>query len=130
MTPPKDAKVIELPASTIWFDENGILCSVAKNVPQQTIEEAHVALEELKKLTGGKKVCMLSDNTASPPVNKEMRDFAAKVIPDLVKAIAIISRSSVGKMAANLFFMLKQQPYPVKSFDDEQSAKEWLKQYL
>lgn len=130
MTPPENAKVIELHSSTIWFDENGILCSIAKNVPQQTMEEAHAALDELKKITGGKKVCMLSDNTASPPVNKEMRDFAAKVIPDLVKAIAIISRSSVGKMAANLFFMLKKQPYPVKFFDDEQAAKQWLKQYL
>ena len=130
MTPPDNIKVTELHGSTIWFDENGILCSVAKKVPQQTMEEAQVALAELKKITGGKKVCMLSDNTASPPVNKEMRDFAAQVIPDLVKAIAIISRSSVGKMAANLFFKLKKQPYPVKFFDDEQEAKQWLKQYL
>ena len=130
MTPPDNVKVIDLAASTIWFDDNGILCSIAKNVPQQNIEQAQAALDELKRITGGKKVCMLSDNTASPPVNKEMRDFAAQVIPDLVKAIAIISRSSVGKMAANLFFKLKKQPYPVKFFDDEQAARQWLKQYL
>ena len=129
MTPPPNAKVTELAASTIWFDEDGILCTIAKNVTQ-TMEEARAALEELKQLTGGKKVCMLSDSTAAPPVNKEMRDFAAEVIPDLAKAIAIMSRSSVGKMAANLFFMLKKQPYPVKFFDDEQEAKRWLKQYL
>jgi hypothetical protein len=130
MVPPENAKVIELPSSTIWFDENGILCSVAKKVPQQTIEQAQAALEEFKKITGGKKMCMLSDNTNSPPVNKEMRDYAAKVIPDLVKAIAVLSRSSVGRMAANLFFSLKKQPYPVKFFDDEAEAKTWLKQYL
>ena len=130
MVPPTNVDVIELYASTIWFDENGILCSVAKKVPQQTLEEAEKSMEEFLAITGGKKVCLLSDSTNSPPVNKEMRDYAAKVIPEVAKAIAIMSNSSVGKMAANLFFSLKKQPYPVKFFDNEQEAKEWLKQYL
>lgn len=130
MIPPNNAHVIELYASTIWFDEDGILCSIAKKVPQQTIEEAKKSIEEFLKITGGKKVCMLSDSTNSPPVNKEMRDFAAEVIPDIVKAIAIMSNSAVGKMAANLFFSLKKQPYPVKFFDNEHDAKKWLRQYL
>ena len=130
MVPPKNAKVIELHASTVWFDDDGILYSVAKRVPQQTVAEAEQSLEEFKKITGGKKMCMLSDSTESPPVNKEMRDYAARVIPEIVKAIAIMSRSSVGKMAANLFFSLKKQPYPVKFFDDQEEARLWLKQYL
>lgn len=130
MTPPENAVVHDLPNSTIWFDENGILHSVAKKVPQQTLEVAKANLEVFKKITGGKKVCMLSDSTDSPPVNKEMRDFAAEVIPKIAKAIAIMSRSAVGKMAANLFFSLKKQPYPVKFFDNEDEAREWLKQYL
>jgi hypothetical protein len=129
MTPPDNVTVYEFPASTIWFDENGILCTIAKNVPQ-TMDEAKDALAKTKQLLGGKKVCLLSDNTNGVPTNKEMRDFAAEVIPEIVKAVAVISRSSVGKMAANLFFMLKKQPYPVKFFNEETEAKEWLKQYL
>jgi hypothetical protein len=130
MVPPDNAKVIELYASTIWFDEDGILCSIAKKVPPQTLEEAKESMKEFLVITGGKKVCMLSDNTNSPPVNKEMRDYAAEVIPQVAKAIAIMSNSSVGRMAANLFFSLKKQPYPVKFFENEQEAKKWLKQYL
>ena len=130
MVPPSNVKVHELYASTMWFDENGIVCSVAKKVPQQTLEEAKESMKEFLAITGGKKVCMLSDSSNSPPVNKEMRDYAAKVIPEVAKAIAIMSTSSVGKMAANLFFSLKKQPYPVKFFDNELEAKEWLKQYL
>ncbi len=129
MTPPDHVKVYELPASTIWFDEYGILCSISKNVPQ-TVTEAKQSMELMNKLLDGKKVCLLSDNTNAAAVNKEMRDYAAEVIPKIVKAIAVMSRSSVGKMAANLFFMLKKQPYPVKFFNDETEAKEWLKQYL
>jgi hypothetical protein len=130
MIPPNNAQVYEMPTSTIWFDEYGILCSVAKKVPQQTLEQAKVNMVEFLKITGGKKVCMLSDNSNSPPVNKEMRDYAAEVIPDVAKAIAVLSTSAVGRMAANLFFTLKKQPYPVKFFDNEQDAKQWLKQYV
>lgn len=87
-------------------------------------------MEEFRIITGGTKICMLSDSTDSPPPNREMRDYAAEVIPEIAKAVAIISRSAVGKMAANLFFSIKRQPYPVKMFTEETEAKEWLKQYL
>ena len=130
MTPPDNVKIIDFPTSTMWYDEHGILCSIAKKVPPQTLEQAKKNMVEFKKITGGKKVCLLSDNTDSPAVGKELRDYAAEVIPEVAKAIAILSRSALGKMAANLFFALKKQPYPVKFFDDENEAKEWIKQYL
>ncbi|GAA4460635.1 hypothetical protein GCM10023093_03640 [Nemorincola caseinilytica] len=127
---PENVKVYELPSSTFWFDEDGILHSIAKKAPPQTLEEAKKTMAHFLEITGGKKFCMLSDSTESPPVNKEMRDYAAEVIPQVAKAIAIISRSSVGRMAANLFFSLKKQPYPVRFFENEHDAREWLKQYL
>jgi len=127
---PENTEIFDFPASIMWFDEFGILCSVAKKVPQQTIEEAKKTMIEFTKITGGKKICLLSDSTDSPPADKEMRDYAAEVIPEIAKAVAIISRSAVGKMAANLFFSIKKQPYPVKMFTDETEAKDWLKQYL
>lgn len=130
MVLPENTEVFEFPTSTMWFDENGILCSIAKKVPQQTVEEAKKTMEEFRKITGGTKICLLSDSTDSPPANKEMRDYAAEVMPEIAKAVAIISRSAVGKMAANIFFSIKKQPYPVKMFIDENEAKEWLKQYL
>jgi microsomal dipeptidase-like Zn-dependent dipeptidase len=130
MVPPKNAKVIEWDTSTIWFDENGILYSVSKKVPPQTMEEAIKSVEDFKKITGGKKVCMLADVTNSAETTKEMRDWAAIELPKLIKAIAMVSQSPLGKMLANLFFRVKKQPYPVKMFTDEEEAKEWLLQYL
>ncbi len=130
MVPPENIKVIDFPTSTMWFDQNGILCSVAKKIPPQSVEEAKKTMVEFRRITGGKKICLLSDSTDSPPLNKEMRDYFAEAVPEIAKAIAIISRSAVGNMAANLFFSIKKQPYPVKMFNDETAAKEWLKQYL
>ncbi len=130
MVPPENVKIIDFPTSIMWFDDDGILCSVAKKIPPQTVEEAKKMMVEFRKITGGKKVCLLSDSTDSPPSDKEMRDYAAEIMPEIALAVAIISRSAVGRMAANLFFSIKKQPYPVKMFNEENEAKQWLKQYL
>ena len=87
-------------------------------------------MEEFKKITKWKKVCLLIDTTNSTPSSKEVRDYAAEIFPELVKAIAMVSKSALGRMIANLFFGLKPPPYPVKMFSEEAEAKEWLKQYL
>lgn len=130
MQPPKNANVIDWPNSIMWFDEDGILYSVSKKKPSLTLAEAKKAVEDFKKLTNGRKVCMLTDNTNSSPPSKELRDYVAEVMPDLVKAIAVTSNSAAGRMVANLFFSIKKQPYPIKMFEDETKAKKWLKQYL
>jgi hypothetical protein len=127
---PTNTKVIEWPTSTIWFDENGILCSISKKAPPQTLEEARKTLEDFKKLIGNRKVCMLIDVTDTPESSKELRDYAAAEFPKFVKAMAMLSKSVLGKMLANLFFSVKAQPYPAKMFNTEAEAKEWLKQYL
>jgi hypothetical protein len=130
LTIPENAKVIEFPTSTVWFDDDGILWSISKKAPQPTMEESLLQLEEFKKLTGGKKLCMLADVTQSVETNREMREFAAEELPKIIKAIAMVSDSAMGKMLANLFFNLKKQPYPVKMFNSVEEAHKWLKQYV
>lgn len=130
MQPPLNTSIIDFPTAVMWFDDDGILCSVAKKATLQTIEEAKATMIQFKELIGEEKVCILSDSTDSPPANKELRDYAAEVFPEIVKAVAIISRSAASTMAANLFFSIKKQPYPVKMFTEETEAKAWLKQYL
>ena len=130
MEPQENARVLEFPTSTIWFDEDGILCSRSKKAPPSTIEESKKTLEEFNKFLNGKKVCMLLDTTNSGQSSKETREFAAAEFPKFTKAIAFFSASPLGKMVANIFFSIVKQPYPVKMFNDEKSAKAWLKQYL
>ncbi|HEY6161235.1 MAG TPA: hypothetical protein VI112_08430 [Bacteroidia bacterium] len=130
MEPPKNAKVYEFPTSTIWFDEDGILYSMGKKAPAETIEESKRTLEQFKEIVGHKKVCMILDVTNAQPNNKETRDFAAKELPPLVKAMALISNSPLGRMMVNLFFGLKPPPYPARMCANEKEAKEWIRQYL
>lgn len=127
---PKNVKVFDFPTSTLWFDEYGILCSVSKKGPEQTMEESKKWMEEYYKIFGTEKQCMLVDITNATPTSKEARDYASEELPKIVKAIAMISNSAMGRMLTNLFFGLKPPPYPAKMFSNEQEAKEWLKSYL
>ena len=125
-----NVKVKEWDTSTTWFDEEGILYSVSKKGTQQSLEETKKRFEEFKALIGNNKICMLIDVTNTSESSREIRNYAAEELPKIVKAIAIVSTSSVGKKLANLFFTLKTQPYPTKMFNNETEAKKWLQQFL
>ena len=127
---PPGVKTYEFPTSTIWFDENGILYSISKKAPKQTLQQAQQSIDALRKLLPGEKVCMLVDVTNTGETSREVRDYAADELPKMVKAVALLSDSALGKMLANLFFNVKQQPYPVKMFTDEKKARTWLKKHL
>lgn len=130
MEPPKNVEVHDETTSTWWVGEDGIFYSVSKNVPPESREMAEKRLENLKKVVGDKKLCMLLDITNAQPSRKEDRDWAAEELNKLVKAMALISDKPLGKMIANLFFALKPPPYPVKMFSNVEGAREWLKKYL
>ena len=130
MSPPNDVKVYDTVSSTYWFDPNGIVCSISKKVALSTLEESKKLIADFVKIIGDKKVCILIDVTNSSESTKEVRDYVAIEFPKFVKAIAMISKSALGRMLANLFFTIKEQPYPTKMFNDEVKAKEWLKDYL
>ena len=135
MEPPKNTQIIEWPTSTMWFDEDGVLYSVPKPgsaaLQPQTKEEALRQMDVFRKLIGDKKTCMIAEtDKSSPPPKKEDRDWIARELNSVIKALAIISTSPLGKMLANLFFGLKPPPYPYKFFSNEIDAKEWIKQYL
>jgi len=107
------------------------LFSISNKTAPQNVEEAKEAMAMLQRYVGeGRKVCMLIDVTNTSETTREMRNFAAEQLPEIAKAIAIVSQSALGKMLANLFFSLKSQPYPVKYFNDETEAQKWLTQYV
>jgi hypothetical protein len=134
LTIPENVKLIDWPNATMWFDEDGVLFSIPKTgVPQPKLsrEEGEREMEKFRQLLGNQKRCMIlqTDNTAAPP-KKEERDWAAKELDSVTKAMGIISTSPLSRMVANLFFGLKPPAYPVKFFSDATEAKNWIRQYL
>ena len=130
---PKNAKTHELRSSIIWFDSDGILYSVPKPGPPPELSQEEILkeMDRFREIIGHKKVCMISEsNSSARPPSKDERDFIAKQISSVTKAMAIVTNSPVTKMVVNLFFALKPPDYPAKMFSNEVDAREWIKQYL
>src|SRR5258708_5756629 len=114
MEPPKNIKLIELPTSTMWFDELGIVYSKPKPYTvAQTREETKILMDQLRKAFGGEKKCMiLETGHEAPPTKREDREWIAAELESITKAMAIITTSALGKMMAILFFLFNTSTYP------------------
>lgn len=131
MEVPPNVQIHNHLTSVWWIEENGILCSISKkDAPDISREQSLEQLADLNRITGGKKMCMLLEITYGRPSKREDREFLSQELAKVIKALALISQSALGKMVANLFFNLKPPPYPTKMFNNEVEAREWLSQYL
>jgi hypothetical protein len=129
MTPPNNVKVYEGELADFWFDEYGILCAVSK-MAERTLDKQKENYELIRKITDGKRVCLLADNTLTYEQDDATRKFMAEEIPNLFKAMAVTSRTIFGQAVSDTFLYYHGTPVPIKTFKDEKEAKEWLKQFL
>ncbi len=112
-----------------YLDSDGILYSYSKN-PRRTIKNISENIALVKQIIGNKIVPLLIYLCDSPVPDKETRKFSTEQLPNVYKAMAMVSKPGLSKLIMNILFKLKQPPIPMKSFTDEKLAREWLKQYL
>lgn len=127
---PDNYNIVDTATSYYWYDEDGILCTINKKTAPLPVEEIEKVFYDFIAATGDQKVCMLMDVTHSPHSTKETRQFAARELPRILKALAMVSRSAMGRVLANMFLAIMRPPYPVKMFSNEHDAKDWLRKYL
>ncbi len=130
IAPPKDAELIIFKKHIFWFDSNGILCAKSISNDLTNLKDVKEFTEYFIERLQGKKVSILHDFSNVSYSSKEIRDYVTNEFPKIAVAIAMVSKTPLGRMMANLFFNLKQNPYATKMFDNEDEAKEWLKKYL
>jgi len=125
---PTDRKIWEGEIATYWF-EDGMLVSLSKS-PRRTVANISGNVALVKEITNNKPVPLLIYLADSPVPDKETRKFSAEQLPVIYKAMAMVSKPGLARLIMNLLFKFKQPPIPMKSFSDDVSAKEWLKQFL
>lgn len=128
MTIPKDRPVYEGEIATYWFDE-GILVSLSKG-PRRTVANITANVALVKEITQNKKVPLLIYLCDSPVPDKETRRFSTTQLPLIYSAMAMVSPPGLSQFIMKILFRLKPPPIPMKTFTDDQEAKEWLKQFL
>jgi hypothetical protein len=128
ITIPADRQIFEGEIATYWFDD-GILVSLSKSV-RRTVANISGNVALVKQLTDNKPVPLLIYLTNSPVPDQETRKFSTEQLPVIYSAMAMVSKPGLAKFIMNILFKLKTPPIPMKSFTDEQEAKQWLKQFI
>lgn len=128
MQPPPGKQIIQGEIADYYMD-NGILVSLSKS-PVRTVENISANIALVKQITGNKKVPLLIYLAKSPVPDKATREFSAKMLPEVYSAMAMVSKSGLGKFIMNILFGLKPPPIPMRTFTSVIAARQWLKDYL
>ncbi|WP_236978863.1 STAS/SEC14 domain-containing protein [Membranihabitans maritimus] len=112
-----------------YLDKEGILYSYSKK-PKRTVQNISQNVALVKKITNNKQVPLLIYLCNSPVPDKEARKFSTQQLPEIYKAMAMVSNPGLSQLIMNILFKFKTPPIPIKSFSDDKKAKAWLKQFL
>ncbi len=127
MVPPADKQIYEGEIATYWIDD-GILYSLSKN-PKRTVENISANIALVKTITGNKKMPLLIYLSNSPVPDKDTRKFSTEQLPNVYKAMAMVSPAGLSAFIMKILFRFQTPPIPMKSFTNDKDARNWLLQF-
>jgi hypothetical protein len=109
--------------------EDGIL--IARHFSEEmNLEIAKIYYEKKTKLTAGIVMPLLSDSRRIKIFDKEARAYLSrKNLPDVISASAILVQSNTQELLGNIFIYNYKLKIPAKTFNDEEKALIWLKNF-
>lgn len=107
----------------------GILYSYSKS-PKRTVKNISENIALVKQITNNQTVPLLIYLCDSPVPDKETRKFSTEQLPKVYKAMAMVSKPGLAQLIMRILFKLKTPPIPMKSFSNDEDAREWLKQFI
>lgn len=125
---PTDKETFEGEIATYWI-EDGILYSLSKSI-LRTVDNISGNVELVKKITGNRKMPLLIYLKNSPVPDKATRKYSTEQLPNIYKAMAMVSKPGLSQFIMKILFRFSQPPIPMKSFTNDKDAKEWLKQFV
>ncbi|MDH5606152.1 MAG: hypothetical protein OEY93_04635 [Anaerolineae bacterium] len=120
----------ETSGSSIWLDEEGIVHTEVKAVPEMTVEIVQEDIAVFEKICADFPRPFLGDIQNMSRMPREARVLAAKEAPRFVSANALVANSPISRVIGNLFLGLNRPEIPIRMFDDEESALDWLRGFL
>lgn len=109
-------------------DDRGFLRITAKDAVY-TYEKQRIAFGMISECTGGYPVPLLLDmgNSSLILFDVTTKELIARKLPAMFRAVAILAPTTLQKVAPTIFMNTMGQPVPMKLFDTEEEAAEWLK---
>ncbi len=126
-----NAEIIETSASRLWLDEDGILRAVNHPGCHFDLQSALENTQTARSLLAGRKAPIAVDLRGTLSISKEVREYySSSEGMDDTLATALIVDSPVGRIIGNFFIGMNKPGIPVKIFDSEDKAIQWLRGFI
>ncbi len=111
--------------------KEGILHIHLKEHSEITLNDAVLAVEEMGKISNGKKLPVFIDAGEFCTIDKEVRLFSASEESNIYTLADAIAYSNLGqKLIANFYLQQNNPSVPTKIFSEKKEAIAWLKTFL
>jgi hypothetical protein len=110
--------------------ENDFLCIYVKN-SVHTFDKQFLSFRVIERYLQGRKTPLLLDLSAASLIlyKLEAKEHLAEILPKLFSAVAVLAPSTLQKVAPTIFLNTMGEPLPIRIFDTEKEAREWLWHY-
>jgi hypothetical protein len=116
---------------TFWLGDDGIVRAISPPGAEDTLANAKASLREIKHACGGTPRPVLVDIRWIKSATLEARRFwSSDALIGVVTAAALLVASPVSRVMGNFYIGLRHMHVPTRMFNDEDTALEWLKEYL
>jgi hypothetical protein len=121
----------DLTFCNIAYQPQGLLVVHVNAHVDVGLEEVKMMVAAGNELTGGKKAPLLMIIGEFGSFSKEAREFSANPEKEnIATAVAYVINSIGLKLIANFYIRVNKPPKPVKVFNNEEDAVNWLKSFL
>jgi len=129
MEPGDTSEIYETALTRCWWGDDGILYSVSKPAERniENYQELFVLYAKLSD-NGNRKFSVLGDVTKTRPLSRKVREFVAQESAKYIKAMALVSDSTIGTATSNLYQILSRTPYQIGTFRNHEDAIKWLRE--
>ena len=121
--------VVTHPKFRMWLRPDGIVQVVWTSRSTALHEDAIATLDAMVELTGGRRSPLLVDMRDTGAQDRRTRaEWTSR--SELQSAVALIVGTPLSRMLGSLLLRVNKPPFPVRLFDNEESALAWLKDFV
>ncbi|MFL5765664.1 MAG: hypothetical protein ACJ77K_17090 [Bacteroidia bacterium] len=104
-----------------------VIYSISKNV-KRTTANVKEFFDSVRKLSGNKKVYMISETTYMQPYTAQVKKYFNEEMIGICKGLAVVSCRPLGKIVPATVILSQKPPFPVRIFDTSQEACDWIEE--
>jgi len=126
--PNPQTKTISLPIADIWINDDHVIWISFKKTDSHDLNDAKQVVDAHNSLANGQPCAIIADlRNIKVGADRNARTYYVSEESSRLKlAMAMVTNSSIQRMAGNVFLKLNRPPYPARIFTDTTSALKWL----